>query len=68
MARQHVAKEAAAQLELREWVLAATKHDTRRIKAELDHARHVAQQSTYLETSRVATLARATKKEVRKAA
>jgi hypothetical protein len=44
LAKQHAARAATARLELREQVLATTREENNRLKAEQDHARQAAHQ------------------------
>ena len=66
MARQHAAKEAAAELDHKERVLAATREEKARNMAELFLTRQVAQQTADLEAGMVAALAKTAEKEARK--
>ena len=59
------AKAVAAQLEHREQILAATKEENNRLEAELDRARHIAQQLAYLEACIVAAMTLAAEKEAK---
>ena len=66
MANQQAAKAAAAELDHRERMLAATREENDRLLAELVHTRQVAQQTADLEAGRIAAQAKATEMAAKK--